>query len=82
MVFCVIHLDPPCPTEEDDEVYVVVPGSAKTAIALPLDALPGLLPLLEQAVGDLPPPQCAACEAAMPSLPMCSSPPNERGHCG
>jgi hypothetical protein len=82
MMFCVIHLDPPCPSAEDDEVYVVVPGSAKTAIALPLDALPGLLPVLEQAVGDLPPPQCVACGAEMPSLPMSSSSQNERGHCG
>jgi hypothetical protein len=82
MMFCLIHLDPPCPTPEDDEVYVVVPGSAKTAIALPLDALPGLLPVLEQAVGDLPPPQCADCGAEMPSLPMSSSSQNEWGQCG
>ena len=83
MVFCVIHLDPPGATAEDDEVYVVVPGSAKTTIALPLDALPGFLPLLAEAVGDLPLPLCAACGATMlPTLAECSSPQTEGGHGG
>lgn len=77
MVFCVIHVDPPCAEPEDEEVHVVVPGTAKTAVAVPLDALPQFLPLLEQAVRALPAPQCAACTAAMPALPVCCSPQNE-----
>jgi hypothetical protein len=76
MVFCVFHLDPPCAPDEDEEVYVIVPGTGKTAIALPLDALPQFLPLLEHAVRDLPPPQCSACTGALPGLAACSSPHN------
>lgn len=82
MVFCVIHLDPPCATPDEEEVYVVVPHSGKTAIALPLDALPKFLPLLEEAVCDLPPPQCAACTAALPSLATRRSPHNAHGQSG
>jgi len=77
MVFCVVHVDPPCAQPEDEEVYVVVPGAAATAIVVPLDALAQCLPLLEQAVRDLPPPRCAACTAVMPALPVCSSPHTE-----
>ena len=82
MVFCVVHLDPPCAPDEDEEVYVIVPGTAKTAIALALDALPQFLPLLEQAVRDLPAPQCAACSATLPSLAACSSPHDHSAHSG
>jgi hypothetical protein len=74
MVFCVIHVDPPCAEPEDEEVYVFVPGTGKTVMAVPLEALPQFLPLLEQAVHGLPSPQCAACTAAMPGLAVCSSP--------
>ena len=77
MVFCVIHVDPPCAEPEDEEVHVVVPGTGKTVMAVPLDALPQFLPLLEQAVRELPPAQCAACTAAMPGLAMCASPHSE-----
>ena len=77
MVFCVIHVDPPCAEPEDEEVYVVVPGTNQTVIAVPLDALPQFLPLLEQAVRDLPSAHCAACTAEMPGLPVCSSPHSE-----
>ena len=55
MVFCVIHLDDaPC-RDADEEVYVIVPDGSKTAIAVPLDALPRFLPLLQRAFG-----RCAA----------------------
>ena len=77
MVFCVIHVDPPCAEPEDEEVYVVVPGTGKTVMAVPLDALPQFLPLLEQAVCDLPSAQCTACTVPMPGLAVCSSPHSE-----
>ena len=77
MVFCVIHVDPHGAEPDDEEVYVVVPGTGKAVMAVPLDALPQFLPLLEQATRDLPPPRCAACMAAMPGLAVCSSPHNE-----
>jgi len=76
-MFCVIHLDAPCAEPEDEEVYVVVPGAAKTAIALPLDALAQFLPLLEQAVRELAPAQCPLCSATMPGRVLCSSPHSE-----
>ena len=82
MVFCVVHLDAPSEPPEDEEIYVVVPGAAQTAIALPLDALPRFLPLLEQAVADLPPPQCTSCRATMPSLAVCPSPHSAPGQTG
>jgi hypothetical protein len=64
MHFSAIHLaDVPSAGEE---VYVVCPGGAKTAIAVPLDALPQFLPLLAQAAADLPPPRCSACSARLP----------------
>jgi hypothetical protein len=64
MHFSAIHLaDAP---SEGEEVYVVVPGGAKTAIAVPLDALPQFLPLLAQATAELPPPHCPACSARLP----------------
>jgi hypothetical protein len=52
MVFCVIHVYPPCEAPEDEAVYVVVPGAATTSVVVALDALPQFLPLLEQAIGD------------------------------
>jgi hypothetical protein len=65
MQFSVIHLaEVP---SEGEEVFVVVPGGTKTAIAVPLDALPQFLPLLAQAAADLPPPHCPACSARLPA---------------
>ena len=82
MVFCLMHLDAPGAPGEDEEVYVVVPGAEKTAIALPLDALPQFLPLLEQAVRDLPSAQCSACHATLPGLAVCPSPQNDAARTG
>jgi hypothetical protein len=63
--FSAIHLaDVP---SEGEEVYVIVPGGAKTAIAVPLDALPQFLPLLAQVAAELPPPRCPACLARLPA---------------
>jgi hypothetical protein len=65
MQFSVINLvEAP---SESEEVYVVIPGGAKTAIAVPLDDLALFLPLLAQAAGDLPPPRCPACSALLPA---------------
>ncbi|MGH2942095.1 MAG: hypothetical protein ACRDLN_04900 [Solirubrobacteraceae bacterium] len=68
MHFCAVHLDDACRPPDDEEVYVVVPGTTRTAIAVPLDALPHFLPLLEQAVGNDARPACPACAAEIPRL--------------
>jgi hypothetical protein len=65
MQFSLLHLaEAP---SEDEEVFVVVPGGTKTAIAVPLDALAQFLPLLAQAAAELPPPRCPACSARLPA---------------
>lgn len=64
MHFCAIHLDEDGPAGCGEEVFVVVPGAAKTAIAVPLDGLP----LLEQAVGSESHPLCPACGSEIPRL--------------
>jgi hypothetical protein len=65
MQFSLIHLaEAP---REGEEVFVVVPGGTKTAMAVPLDALPQFLPLLAQAAEGLPPPCCPACSARLPA---------------
>jgi hypothetical protein len=65
MQFSLIHLaEVPCAGEE---VFLVVPGGTKTAMAVPLDALPQFLPLLAQAAEGLPPPCCPACSAPLPA---------------
>jgi hypothetical protein len=65
MRFSVIHLaETP---SEGEEVFVVIPGAGKTAIAVPLDELALFLPLLAQAAGALPPPRCPACSARLPA---------------
>jgi hypothetical protein len=72
MHFCAIHLDDDeAPLGEPEEVYVVVPGTAKTAMAVPLDALPAFLPVLERAVGTESVPQCPVCAAEIPKLRVC-----------
>ena len=65
MQFSVVHLAE-VPTE-GEEVFVIVPGGEKTAIAVPLDALAQFLPLLAEAAADLPPPRCPACSARLPA---------------
>jgi len=69
MHFCAIHLDDHgAPDGGGEDVYVVLPGAAKTALAVPLDALAQVLALLEQAVGSDAWPRCPACGAAIPRL--------------
>ena len=69
MLFCAINLhDLAAPPEVEEEALVVVPGAAKAAVAVPLDALPHFLPLLEQAIGRDAWPQCPACGVTIPRL--------------
>lgn len=82
MHFCAIHLDDDGAPPGDEEVYVVVPGGTKTAMAVPLDALPAFLPLLEQAVGATGLPACPDCGAAIPKLRVCPGAQYARGDPG
>ncbi len=83
MHFCVLHLEDRCgPCCGEEEVYVVAPGGSKTAIAVPLDALPAFLPLLESAIGGAEHPRCPACEAPIPKLPVCPETHSEGGDPG
>jgi hypothetical protein len=71
MHFCAIHLDDAPSAPDAEEVYVVVPGGSKTAMAVPLDALAQFLPLLERAVGGPARPRCPTCAAEIPQLALC-----------
>jgi len=64
MRFCLIHLPDDAATA-DPEVILVVPGCERTAIAVPLDALPEFLALLDEAV-ELGEQRCPACDASLP----------------
>ena len=68
MVFCALHLDDIEDLLGEEEVFLVVPGGAKTALALPLDGLPEFLPLLERAIGRESLPTCPVCGAEIPRL--------------
>ena len=62
MRFCVIHVhDEPGGPEE--EAIVIVPGAGKVAVAVPLDALPGFLPILHEATEGLEEHCCPSCRA-------------------
>lgn len=74
MHFCAVHLHDPCWPPGEEEVYVVVPGTSKTVIAVPLDALPQFLPLLEQVVGGDARPACPACAEQIPRLRTSADP--------
>lgn len=51
-----------------EEVYLLVPGNpSRTAIAVPLDALPHFLPILDRARSGLPPACCPQCSAELPA---------------
>ncbi len=78
MVYCFVHLlDEPDPADGEEEVYVVVPGTSKVAMAIPLDALPQFLTLLEQVLRETPMRLCPVCAAPMASVAVCSSPQRE-----
>jgi len=61
-----IHLDD---DGASDELTVFVPGGAKTAIMVALDALPDFLPLLHEATQTLPEACCDRCGERLPGLP-------------
>jgi hypothetical protein len=65
MRFALIHLDDV--PHGDDEVVVIVPGGPKTAVCIPLGALPVFLPLLAEGTDTLPEPRCPACSACLPA---------------
>jgi hypothetical protein len=71
MHFCAVHLAQDGGMLGDEEVYVIVPGGSKTAMAVPLDALPRFLALLDQAIGGNSRPRCPQCGAAIPDLAVC-----------
>ena len=78
MVYCYVHLDDvPEPADGPEEIFIVVPDTSKIALAVPLDALPEFLTVLQRAVGDLPMPECPACTATMPCRVVCASPHSE-----
>ena len=77
MVYCYVYLDDAPEPAGDEEIFIVVPDTSKIALAVPLDALPAFLPVLQRAVGDLPMPECPACTATMPCRVVCSSAHNE-----
>lgn len=71
MIFCAINLSDlaaPPGLEQQEEVFVIVPGASKTAVSVPLDALPRFLPILEEAGGREGLPQCQCCGAEIPRL--------------
>jgi hypothetical protein len=53
---------------EGEEVYLVVPDGSRIAIAVPLDALPDFLPILDEARSGLSAPRCPACWAKLPAI--------------
>jgi len=65
MHFVLMHLDE-IPAA-DEEVLIAVPGGPKTVIAVPLDALPHFLPLLDRAIEGRPRACCPACSAVLPA---------------
>jgi hypothetical protein len=68
MRFCLIHVH----DEDygpDEEAMVIVPGADKLAIAVPLDALPSFLSLLDEAAADLAPQVCGCCGEVLPGRP-------------
>jgi hypothetical protein len=65
MHFALVHLG--VTPASDEEVLITVPGGAKTVIAVPLDALAHVLPLLDQAVESQPRACCPACSAVLPA---------------
>jgi hypothetical protein len=65
MHFALMHIDETA--APDEEALIAVPGAAKTVIAVPLDALPHFLPILDQAVADQPRACCPACSAELPA---------------
>ena len=64
MQFCLVHIESdPSP---DDEVSVIVPGGPRTALMVPLAALPRLLAMMHAAAEGADPPPCEGCGVPLP----------------
>jgi hypothetical protein len=74
MRFYLIHV-PDDAASDTAEVTVVVPGAARAAIMVPLDALPGFLPLLHEAAAGVGEPRCTACDAPLAAPPTSDARP-------
>jgi hypothetical protein len=61
MRFHLIHVFDELRNDEHEEVFVITPGGEKTAMAVPIGALPAFMPLLAQGVDGLPAPRCPDC---------------------
>jgi len=59
--FHLIHVHDESRSDDHEEVVVLTPGAAKTAIAVPIGALPAFMPLLAEGVAGLPPFRCPDC---------------------
>lgn len=87
MIFCAINLHDlaaPPGLGREEEVFLIVPGTSKTAISIPLDALAHFLPILEEAGGREAWPQCPSCGAEIPRLKnaVCPASQCDRGDPG
>jgi hypothetical protein len=58
--FCLIEM-PPARGGTEAEVTIVVPGTEKVAMVIPLGALPAFLPLLHEAMSGIAEQRCPAC---------------------
>ncbi|MBJ7330628.1 MAG: hypothetical protein JHC95_12080 [Solirubrobacteraceae bacterium] len=68
MPFALIHVDD-VPGGPGEEAYVIVPGGEKVAIAVPLDAVGRLAPLIREATEEQGRPCCQACRKPLPVRP-------------
>jgi hypothetical protein len=59
--FHLIHAADELRNDEREEVLVITPGGARTALAVPIGALPGFMALLAEGVDGLPAPRCPDC---------------------
>jgi len=62
MRFHLMHIDDRSrPFTEDEEVYLITPGAGKTALAVPLDAVPNVVALLAETLDGRPEQACEGC---------------------
>lgn len=62
MRFHLMHIEDELrPIDGDEEVYLLTPGTGKTALAVPLDAIPKVLDLLAESLDGVPAQLCEHC---------------------